>query len=122
MGDVVVLVVEDDDLVRRAVTDVLDDAGLHVIVAESSARALELARAMARVDVLVTDLHLPDANGRALVRAVAQLHPDAGAVVMSGVDDHAGPLLRKPFTPDELVAAVNGAARRAACKFPPGDK
>lgn len=112
MIDVTVLVVDDDELLRRALADLLKDAGYLVLLADTGAKALAKARTRPRIDVLLTDIGLPDMCGRALARAFAAQHPKASTLFMSGVDDQRGQLLLKPFRPDELLAALGSAVRK----------
>ncbi|WP_438011513.1 ATP-binding protein [Sorangium sp. So ce321] len=116
-GDETVLVVEDDDAVRKLIVEVLERRGYGVVSAASAeealaALALEGADA---VDLLLTDLVMPGMNGRELAERALALHPRARVLYMSGYADDvfagAEPdgeraLLQKPFTPDTLAQRV----------------
>ncbi|XXT24262.1 ATP-binding protein [Sorangium sp. So ce429] len=116
-GDETVLVVEDDDAVRKLIVEVLERRGYGVVSAASAeealaAIALEGADA---VDLLLTDLVMPGMNGRELAERALALHPRARVLYMSGYADDvfagAEPdgeraLLQKPFTPDTLAQRV----------------
>jgi PAS domain S-box-containing protein len=111
--DATVLLVEDEELVRRLLEDVLQRAGFAVLTAASGAEALELAQS-ARIDVVVTDLAMPGMDGRELGERLRALHPDVPLAYMSGYAagrtreriDPAAPFLQKPFTPAQLVELV----------------
>lgn len=108
-----VLVVDDEITVRRVVARALRTAGHDVVEADSIHAALRLLRD-AGVDLVVTDLRLPDGDGLALARTAEQVAPTTRFLLMTGfaeIDEVDGQprLLRKPFTPAELLAAVTGA-------------
>jgi CheY-like chemotaxis protein len=109
----------------------LTAAGYRVLAAASGPEALQVAgRHPGAIDLLVTDVVMPEMNGRQLAERLAALRPATPALFLSGyTDDILGPqgvlapgihLLQKPFTPAELVAAVErrlasgGAQRRSA--------
>ncbi len=110
----VILVVEDEALVRMVVSDTLADAGYRVIDAVSADDALLLLGLRADVEAVVTDVQMPGKlDGFALARIVAERWPAIGIVVSSA---HAQPapgdlppgtrFLPKPTPPSALVAAV----------------
>ena len=82
----VVLVVEDEWLIREALCEVLANAGFDVIEAERADLALEtLEQRAAAVDVLFTDVRMPGSfDGLELARRVAVSQPDIAIVVASG--------------------------------------
>jgi CheY-like chemotaxis protein len=109
-----VLVVDDNDLQRATVADVLESEGYDVTVAASGADAVRAARARAP-DVLVLDLMLPDTDGATVL---AEIRNDPAlarvrVVVTTGIHSpdlrrllRADAALFKPFGARELVAAV----------------
>ncbi len=110
-----VLVVEDDELVRRLLVDALSRAGHRVRSAADAAGALAIARGQ-RLDLLVTDVVLPRGSGATLARELQAEHPGMACLFATGYYDHpeldevpleGARLLRKPFSPDELLDAVN---------------
>lgn len=108
-----VLVVDDESTVRRVVARALRNAGHDVVEADSIHAALRLLRGDG-VDLVLTDVHLPDGDGVAFARTAAQVAPATRFVLMTGFSDLGelegdARLLRKPFTPSELLAAVSGA-------------
>lgn len=112
-----VLVVEDDPMVRKLIVQLLTGLGYQIIEAENGPAALERLAAAGRIDMLLTDLVLPEAmNGSQLATAMREVRPDlrvlfmsgyaAGAVVNNGMLDDGTPLLSKPFRKAELARQV----------------
>jgi two-component system cell cycle sensor histidine kinase/response regulator CckA len=112
-----VLVVEDDDRVRRLCVRSLRTQGYHVMEAASGWEAIELVTQHAyEIDVVVTDIIMPGLNGIELVARLRAAHPKLAIVLMSGyapmellrrgalVDTF--PLLQKPFLIDQLFGMV----------------
>jgi signal transduction histidine kinase/CheY-like chemotaxis protein len=110
-----VLVVEDDELVRRLLVDVLSRGGHRVRSAADAAGARAIARGQ-RLDLLVTDVVLPRGSGPTLARELQAQNPGMVCLFATGYYDDpeleevpllGARLLRKPFSPDELLDAVN---------------
>lgn len=108
-----ILLVEDDEAVRRLACHVLDERGYRVLEADSGPAALELAdRHEGAIDLLLTDVMMPRMDGRELFERLAVRQPGLRAVFMSGyaeIELTRGRFLAKPFAADELVAAVHEA-------------
>jgi len=108
-----ILVVDDDNQVRRYLVDSLRDFHYHVIDAANGAAALELLRAEP-VDLLIVDFVMPGMNGAEVARAARELRPRLRILMVSGYADSVAVeaaigsqrLLRKPFNVSELSAAV----------------
>jgi EAL domain-containing protein (putative c-di-GMP-specific phosphodiesterase class I) len=115
-----VLVVDDDDGLRRACSRVLERAGFEVSIATNGEQALELMDRN-RYDVLVSDICMPRLGGTELLREVRKRDLDIPVLLMTGSPDLStavdalehGALryLVKPFSPEALSAAVAEAAR-----------
>jgi CheY-like chemotaxis protein len=103
-----VLVVDDQEIVRDVMRLTLERAGYRVIEASSPSRALELARADAHFDLLVTDVVMPEMDAFELVDRLTARRPGLRILYTSGYTDAAaeGPFIHKPFTPAQLVAKV----------------
>lgn len=110
----VVLLVEDDMLVRMIVAEVLADAGFAVIECASAEQALAALQTRPDVQVLFTDVNMPGAlDGLALARIVHQQWPAVGIAIGSG-RIRPGPgeippgtrFLAKPYVFDALTEAV----------------
>ncbi|MFO0694064.1 MAG: ATP-binding protein [Polyangiales bacterium] len=128
-GSGTVLLVEDESLVRDLAATVLEEAGYEVLVADGPEQALALAAdAAQRIDLVVTDVVMPDRGGPELVEALRAHRPGLGALFVSGYSaglpsarDALPPgarLLPKPFTPqalaEEVQKLVAGSGRPAA--------
>jgi len=116
-GTETVLLVEDEDAVRRLATETLRSHGYTVLEASDGLDALSVASAHDwPIDIVVTDVVMPKLGGPDLLRTVAQARPDLRALYMSGYTDNAmfyrgelGPgvgFLGKPFTLDSLCRKV----------------
>ena len=106
-----VLVVDDDVYVMRATVRLLEKAGHTVLGASELDEAVRVARHNA-VDILLTDVLLPNATGIDVRNAICAIHPELPVVFMTG---HAGDLVDslsddvlviKPFTAETLLAAI----------------
>lgn len=109
-----VLVVEDEDGVRRVTERILRMHGYDVICARGPEHALALDPEQ-RVDVILTDIVMPDMSGPDLIEQLKERWPEAGIVYMSGYTPSppaTGPgvrFLAKPFDKDDLVRHVAAA-------------
>jgi len=113
----VVLYAEDNVYVRDSVAELLANPVREFVCVGDRASALEVLRS-GRVDLLLTDVNLPDGSGLDLVREALRSHPSMPVIVCSGHDlsmaTHLlGPnvhLLCKPFELDDLEALVDRLA------------
>jgi two-component system NtrC family sensor kinase len=78
-----VLVVDDEEQVRDALTRVLGDTGCAVLVAESGEEALEILRQHA-VQLLISDNNMPGMSGLELFKEVRRLHPHMLRIMLTG--------------------------------------
>ena len=109
-----ILVVDDDDLLRDLVSECLQMAGHSVSAFSSGQEALRHCRDQP-VDLLITDLTMPDMPGTELADRVRRVRPGCRLLFVSGLSH--GPeglplgaeLLAKPFTPVDLMSAVSRA-------------
>ncbi len=112
-----VLVVEDDEQLRRLTHRALDAQGYTVLVADRGATALDIARRhKGEIDLLLTDVIMPDTNGRKLAETIRAARPGMRVLYMSGYPDGAiashGMLepgvayLAKPFTTEAITRRV----------------
>ena len=121
MSEVVVLLVEDEPLVRILFSEVLTEAGFRVLEAANSQEALTILAAKIDVHVIFTDVDLPPGpNGFELAREVARRWPGVEILISSGRRwPDAGDLptgtafLEKPVPNEVLVSQVQAAAERA---------
>jgi two-component system cell cycle sensor histidine kinase/response regulator CckA len=116
-GTETLLVVEDAAAVRAVVRKLLEACGYAVIEATSPREALDIARRRAGpIDLLLTDVVMPEMSGKALADGFAPLRPEARVLFMSGYTDDSivrhGVLepgvnyLQKPFTREAIARAV----------------
>jgi CheY-like chemotaxis protein len=112
-----VLVVEDEDLIIEMVERILERLGYSVLTAESPLKAMETAAMYAgEIDLLITDVIMPEMNGRELAAEFRERYPDIKTLFMSGytadVIEHQGVLdpgvhfLQKPFSVQGLAEKV----------------
>ena len=110
----VVLIVEDEPLVRMLGADVLEEAGFEVVEAFNGDEALEMLEARPDIDVLFTDVNMPGSlDGLDLARVVHARRPDIKLLIASGqvrlsedqIPD-AGRFLAKPYGPDAIIRHV----------------
>jgi len=119
-----VLVCEDDPSVRHLTTQMLRSAGYHVLAAATGAAALKVARQhTGRLHLLVTDVIMPEMNGRQVAKALAAERPDLRVLYISGytsdVIAHQGVVedgidfLEKPFSQADLLRRVREVLDRS---------
>jgi CheY-like chemotaxis protein len=116
-GTETILLVEDEDMVRRMLREALIRAGYRVWEAGNGTEALEKwARAIDEIDLVVTDIVMPVMNGLKLTEELRSRRPGIRVLCVSGHSedilnrqkelDPPPDLLRKPFLPDTLVRKV----------------
>jgi signal transduction histidine kinase len=123
-----VLVVDDDPLVGAGTADMLEDLGHAVELASSAREALEILSAGRSFDLVITDHAMPGMTGLQLAESLRESRPGLPVVLATGYADlpASGELaalsrLSKPFTQDELAAAIC-AAMRSAPRVLAGDR
>jgi CheY-like chemotaxis protein len=103
-----ILVVDDMEPVRQLARRVLESAGHRVYEAADGLEALDCLARGAVVDLVLTDLRMPNMDGWELATRLAGRSPRVPVLFMSGYDEHVGshsllgPVLAKPFTSDQL--------------------
>ncbi|GEM_PF-2131372 len=116
-GSETILLVEDDEAIRRAARRILERFGYTVIVAVDGDEAVEMYREhQSEVDLVLCDVILPKRSGPEFYEAVRRIPGDPPVLFMSGYPartvrartalDSSLPFLQKPWTVDELAAAV----------------
>jgi PAS domain S-box-containing protein len=116
-GRETVLLTEDEEQVRRMTRVILEMSGYQVLEAKSGDEALSIYKQHeGQIDLVMTDVVMPQMSGRELARNLETLHPGIKVLYMSGYTDDAivrhGLLdqeivfLQKPFTPDALTRKV----------------
>ena len=116
-GTETVLLVEDEDEVRRLVSGVLEHHGYTVLPAARPHEAMALCASHGgAIDLLLTDAVMPEMSGRALAQQAGAMRPELRVLLMSGYAEDAlegrglggagGAFLRKPFTPTVLTRKI----------------
>jgi PAS domain S-box-containing protein len=107
-----VLVVEDEVVVRALVREILEEDGYRVVEAAGGRDALALLEEGHAVELVLTDVAMPDLGGLELAEEVARLLPGCPVIAMSGSAAEAREgvrFLQKPFTHETLTRAVRDA-------------
>lgn len=115
-----ILVVDDEASVRKMVTNTIASVGYEVIEASSGAEAYDACKETS-IDLIITDVVMPDKNGIDLIMEVKKEYPDLPVIAISGGGGITGRfdyleiaklvgaknILKKPFTTTELRSAVD---------------
>lgn len=117
-----ILVVDDDPDVRDYAVAVLEDRGYRVLSAEDGIDALSVLARERSVDLLFTDVVMPEINGRRLAEEALRRRPNLkvlfttgytkNAVVHNGVLDPGVDMIGKPFTIDDLASKLREVLER----------
>jgi CheY-like chemotaxis protein len=107
----VILLVDDEALVRRATADMLQEIGHEVVEAASANAALKLLEEREDIDLLVTDYLMPGTRGNELIEKARESRPDLKAVLITGyariaADQKGVSRLSKPFRAADLAREV----------------
>jgi PAS domain S-box-containing protein len=111
-----VLVVEDEPVVRGLIVEVLRELGYHAIEAADGPEGLAILQGHGRIDLLVTDIGLPGLNGSQVADAARMVRPDLKVLFMTGYAENAAlasgflepgmALITKPFAMDVLANKI----------------
>jgi CheY-like chemotaxis protein len=107
-----VLVVDDDQLISMATTEMLEDLGHSVVEASSGKAALELIRHRTDIELVITDHAMPGMTGTELARQIKSQWPNLPVILATGYadlpneEDAEWPRLSKPYLQDDLAAAI----------------
>ena len=115
-GRETVLVVEDQEAVREFTVAALSAYGYRALAAENAREALAIGAREERIDLLLTDVVMPNLNGQNLADELRKHRPAIKVLFMSGYNEnhvaHRGsldpyaPFIQKPFSPEELAGKV----------------
>jgi signal transduction histidine kinase len=116
-GDETVLVVDDESLIRRIVLETLEPLGYNVLEASSGKEALNLSETTeGDITLLLTDVIMPEMNGRELFESIRSGRPSIKVIFMSGYTDDiierhgifetGETFIKKPITPSKLARKV----------------
>ena len=119
----IVLLVEDEEIVREPARRMLERHGYRVRTASNAREALAVATSMMTIDLLLTDVVMPGLSGKELAGRLAVTHPRMRVLFMSGYSEdiiaHEGvldagvDLIVKPFAADSLLRRVRGVLERS---------
>jgi two-component system cell cycle sensor histidine kinase/response regulator CckA len=129
-GAETILLVEDEEMVRLLLREVLQRSGYKVLEARRGDEGLQIGeRTREPIHLLVTDVIMPEMGGAELARRLASAHPETRVLFMSGYTDGAlshnevfpeeAAFLQKPFTPDVIARKVREVLERKAVVSPP---
>jgi CheY-like chemotaxis protein len=114
----VVLVVEDEPVIRELILEVMQDRGCQCLQAADGNAALAMVRSHANIDLLITDVGLPGLDGRRLAEQAQARIPTLHVLFITGYAEDSivelvGPgtrmgMLPKPFGVEDLLRAVRG--------------
>jgi CheY-like chemotaxis protein len=111
----VVLIVEDQAVVRLLIVEALNDLGYQALETADSAAALRILQSSQRIDLLVSDIGLPGLNGRQLADAARVKRPGLKVLFVTGYAENAAgssflepgmEMVIKPFTIDALASKI----------------
>jgi CheY-like chemotaxis protein len=120
-----ILVVDDDVIVIRSCTRILESEGFEVVTVSGAQEALEIMKKHS-FDLLLVDVKMPVQDGLFLMREIRKDYPDFPIVVMSGYPtpetiadaykSGANQFIPKPFRPDELMKLIRQVQQRISKK------
>jgi two-component system, cell cycle sensor histidine kinase and response regulator CckA len=116
-GSETILLVEDEEPLRRLCTEFLEQLGYHMLSAPNGKEAIALVETYpAKIDLLITDVLMPELPGPELARALVAMRPELKVIFISGYSDGSltpngvlSPgtiLVQKPFTIKALTAKL----------------
>ena len=129
-GSETILVVEDDDAVRKMTRMFLTIRGYKVLEARNAAEAIQIVKQECEsIDLLLTDVVMPGIKGRELVAQIGEICDDLPVLYMSaytedaavnnGILDPGTAFIEKPFGPDDLASKVRDLLQSGARHKPP---
>jgi len=107
-----ILVAEDDPFVRGMAVAQLEDAGFEVVEATDGEHALKLLQAGTVIDLLLTDVRMPGANGWKVAKAYRDRFPDLPVVYVTGYAEQVEPvsggiIIQKPYKMSQVIGLLN---------------
>jgi two-component system, OmpR family, response regulator len=111
-------VVDDEEIWREVVTQTLKSEGYEVCPAKSPGQALEIVRRDPPIDVVLSDIKMPEIPGTQLIREIARISPQITPILMTAgiVNPAEAPgirILRKPISRTDLISAVRRSVMRS---------
>jgi two-component system response regulator (stage 0 sporulation protein F) len=119
----VILIVDDEEGLRRGLSTLLEDDGYAVLATDSAERALEIMEGE-HIDLVLTDMRMPGMDGIELLKRIRERHGDIGVIILTGygqiesyieaMNFGAIEYVSKPFKVNELKFIVKRILERAA--------
>ena len=119
-GTAVILVVDDDELVRKTLSVLISSLGYHCHVASDGLEAVEILKST-RCDLVLSDIIMPNMDGIELLKYIIRYHPDTDVVIATGYSERASyadviragaiDFIKKPIDQAELEAKLARALR-----------
>jgi CheY-like chemotaxis protein len=113
-----VMIVDDEEDLRDVIAFDIEDAGFKILTASSGNKAIELL-AKHKVDIIVSDIRMPDGDGVSLLNSIRKTEPNLPVVFFvsafadisesSAKNLGAKALLKKPINPDELISQLKAS-------------
>jgi DNA-binding NtrC family response regulator len=113
-----VLIIDDNEMIREALSEMLSQAGYSILEAEDGKSAIQLT-SLEPVDLIITDLFMPEIDGLEVIQHVRRQHPRVKIIAMSGGGSRglvellsvaqkmgAHKIFMKPFEWDEILGAI----------------
>jgi CheY-like chemotaxis protein len=114
-NELTLLLVDDEEMVRLAMSTALSHAGFIVLESAQASDAIDLyGRHAERIDLVVLDLVMPEMWGDEILTKLREINPDIRAVVCSGFDIKEGEfegveaIIKKPVCAEKLVRIIRG--------------
>jgi CheY-like chemotaxis protein len=102
-GMATILLVEDEDMLRSLLKDLLIHKGFKVFEAANAAEALEIEEQGAEPDLLLTDVAMPGMNGEALAELLRQKRPKLKVILMSGYAGRSATAIQNSLSSGDVV-------------------
>ena len=112
------MIVDDEEDLRDVIAFDIEDAGFKILTASSGNKAIELL-AKHKVDIIVSDIRMPDGDGVSLLNSIRKTEPNLPVVFFvsafadisesSAKNLGAKALLKKPINPDELISQLKAS-------------
>jgi len=122
-----ILIVDDDEMLRSSLAEILEEAGYEIVEAGNGAIALNTLKQDAAFDVVLTDMKMPEMDGPALLGEVRSQYPDVAVIMMTGegtittavqaMRDGAVNYLLKPTNKRQLLESVREAVNMRSGKM-----
>ncbi len=116
MQNYIILIVDDEEGLRKGLSRLLEDDGYTVVCAEDGEKALDIIRSM-HIDLILTDMRMPGMSGIELLKKVRKIRGDIGVIILTGYGEiesyieamnfGAMEYVSKPFKVNELKFIVN---------------